>query len=128
MPSIPSSANINPMVDLFPDHADKPVTFAFNELHEAITQQIMKAGEKLLGGALLDLRDYAAVIAIDAIEAMKLHEAARRPLLFELTGQLKTLGEINRIRANDESWSLFTVVVQLVLATAVRTTLATVLA
>lgn len=80
---------------------------------------VQDATQSFLEGSAADLRDYASVVASDAANAFFLPPPERDGALKELYAQLRVLGEMQRLRAEDVAWRTFQNTIELIAKTAV---------
>lgn len=85
---------------------------------------VQDAARSVLEGAVTDLRDYAARIAFDTTQALLLPPPERNHALEEIYAQLRIIGELQRLRAQDAAWEAFNNTITLVAKTAVSALIA----
>lgn len=83
-------------------------------LQASIQEQVFAAAENWLQGEVEDLKEFSKEIAADAKYLILQPQATRDKLLADLMAQVKLLGEMSRIRANDEGWLMFKKVLHMI--------------
>ena len=96
---------------------------ALAALKDDVTGILEEQARDLLSGAAGDVKNYVVAIATDMTRALALPSERREALLRELRAQLRLLGEINRIRAEQQAWETFERIVTVVGQTALNTAL-----
>lgn len=91
------------------------------DIEQVLGEKLNAVFQRLLNGARGDIHRYSQVIAKDIIEATRHSDPETRDeILRQLKGQIVLVGELNRIRVNQEMQDLVDSVVDLAFDLALR--------
>ena len=101
------------------------VVFNDEDLKASLSEALQDAGRHLLEGAAHDLQVYVEAISVDLSQVWTIADPDQRQKVYEeLLGQLRAVGELNRIRASNAAWVSFTRVVRIATRTLISGVLA----